>query len=99
MLKRLKNWLHGRSAVAEEPPGAQATEPPRRPAAKQSSAPTPKEDAPVERKFVREETGTYESLKILDSSITEDSPDDGADPYNTGGFDRSRNWDKRFSNK
>ena len=47
-------------------------------------------------KYIREETGTHETLSILDESI-EDTPDEeGIDPYNTGQFDRSRSWDKRF---
>jgi hypothetical protein len=50
----------------------------------------------IRNKFLREETGTHESLKILDDSIVESGEETGIDPYNTGGFDRSRNWDKRF---
>ena len=45
---------------------------------------------------VREDTGTHETLKILDDSSDASSDETGFDPYNTGGFDRSRNWDKRF---
>lgn len=38
-----------------------------------------------------------DSLSILDEDAAEDSRDDGGiDPYNTGQFDRSKNWDKRF---
>ena len=59
----------------------------------------PGKNAPAQRQFVREATGTYETLKILDASILEDAQDDGADPYNTGGFDRSKSWDKRFDSK
>lgn len=47
-------------------------------------------------KFVREETGTHETLKIIDDSIVDSGEETGLDPYNTGGFDRSRNWDRRF---
>ena len=47
-------------------------------------------------KYVREDTGTHETLKILDESLVGSTDDDGFDPYNTGGFDRSRNWDRRF---
>ena len=36
------------------------------------------------------------ALKILDESLVGSTDDDGFDPYNTGGFDRSRNWDRRF---
>ena len=62
-----------------------------------SESPGPGKHPPARRKFVREETGTHETLKILDDSIIESPQDDGADPYNTGGFDRSKSWDKRFS--
>lgn len=48
-------------------------------------------------KYIREEAGTHETLSILDESAEPDTTEDGIDPYNTGQFDRSRNWDKRFS--
>ena len=48
-------------------------------------------------KYVREDEGTHESLSIVDESLETDSGDEGGiDPYNTGQFDRSKNWDKRF---
>ena len=50
----------------------------------------------IRNKFVREDTGTHETLKILDDSLGDSGEETGIDPYNTGGFDRSRNWDKRF---
>ena len=50
----------------------------------------------IRNKFVREDTGTHETLKILDDSLVDSGEESGIDPYNTGGFDRSRNWDKRF---
>lgn len=50
----------------------------------------------IRNKYVREDTGTHETLKILDDSIVDSGEEQGIDPYNTGGFDRSRNWDKRF---
>ena len=49
----------------------------------------------IRNRFVREDTGTHESLKILDDSMIETDEDTGFDPYNTGNFDRSRNWEKR----
>lgn len=52
----------------------------------------------IRNKFVREETGTHETLTILDDSLVDSGEEAGIDPYNTGGFDRSRNWDKRFRN-
>ena len=51
------------------------------------------------RRFIREDSGTHETLKILDDSIIDDPGDQGLDPYNTGCFDRSKTWDKPFSTK
>lgn len=50
----------------------------------------------VQKRFVREEAGTHETLKIVDESVTESGEEAGIDPYNTGSFDRSKHWDKRF---
>ena len=50
----------------------------------------------IRNKYVREDTGTHETLKILDDSLVDSGEETGIDPYNTGGFDRSKNWDKRF---
>ena len=52
----------------------------------------------IRNKYVREDTGTHDTLKILDDSMLETDEETGIDPYNTGQFDRSRNWDKRFRN-
>ena len=49
----------------------------------------------IRNKYVREETGTHETLKILDDSMIDTKEEEGIDPYNTGQFDRSKNWDKR----
>ena len=50
----------------------------------------------VRNKYVREDSGTHETLKILSDSPAFQANEDGFDPYNTGRFDRSKNWDKRF---
>jgi hypothetical protein len=50
----------------------------------------------IRNRLVREETGTHETLKILDDSMIETGEEPGIDPYNTGGFDRSKKWDQRF---
>ena len=50
----------------------------------------------IRNKYVREDTGTHETLKILDDSLVDSGEETGIDPYNTGGFDRSKNWDTRF---
>lgn len=49
----------------------------------------------IRNKFVREDTGTHETLMILDESMIDTEEETGIDPYNSGQFDRSRNWDKR----
>ena len=53
----------------------------------------------VRNKYVREETGTHETLKIIDDSLVQEEDDGGMDPYNTGRFDRSKSWDKSRSRK
>lgn len=50
----------------------------------------------IRNRFVREETGTHETLKILDDSAIDSGEATGLDPYNTGSFDRSKKWDQRF---
>jgi len=50
----------------------------------------------IRNRYVREDTGTHETLKILDDSMVDSGEEPGIDPYNTGGFDRSRKWDQRF---
>lgn len=52
----------------------------------------------IRNRFVREDTGTHDTLKILDDSLIVTDEEAGIDPYNTGQFDRSKNWDKRFRN-
>ena len=50
----------------------------------------------IRNKYIREDTGTHETLKILDDSLVDSGEETGIDPYNTGGFDRSKNWNNRF---
>lgn len=50
----------------------------------------------IRNKYVREDTGTHETLTILDDTLLDSGEEIGIDPYNTGGFDRSKNWNKRF---
>jgi hypothetical protein len=52
----------------------------------------------IRSKYVREDSGTHETLKILDDSLLDTGEEAGIDPYNTGGFDRSKNWNNRFRN-
>ena len=49
----------------------------------------------IRNKYLREDTGTHETLRIVDDSIIDTDEEEGFDPYNTGQFDRSRNWDRR----
>jgi len=49
----------------------------------------------IRNKYVREDTGTHETLKIIDDSILDSDDEIGADPYNTGRFDRSKSWGSR----
>ncbi|MBT8083649.1 MAG: hypothetical protein KJN72_00380 [Woeseia sp.] len=47
-------------------------------------------------KYVREDAGTHDNLKIFEEDLLEVAEDDsGIDPYNTGQFDRSESWNKR----
>ena len=50
----------------------------------------------VRNKYIREDSGTHDNLKILDADSLELKEDDGIDPYNTGRFDRSQSWNSRF---
>lgn len=57
----------------------------------------PGKNVPGRSKFVRENVGTHDSLSIVGESVEDEEQDgEGIDPYNTGQFDRSKNWDKRF---
>ena len=59
----------------------------------------PRKNAVRRSKFVRENAGTHDTLSIVDESggaHSDNHDEEGIDPYNTGRFDRSKNWDKRF---
>jgi hypothetical protein len=49
----------------------------------------------VRNRLVREDTGTHDTLKILDESLVEAEEESGIDPYNTGRFDRAKSWEFR----
>lgn len=53
----------------------------------------------MRNKYLREESGTHDTLKIVDDSLLQSTDEDGIDPYNTGRFDRSRSWDSSRSRK
>jgi hypothetical protein len=46
--------------------------------------------------YASDDTGTREMLKLLDDSPLDPGEPVGIDPYNSGEFDRSKNWDTRF---
>ena len=46
-------------------------------------------------RYIREETGTHETLKIVDDSVFDSDDDESQfDPYNTGQFDRANSWNR-----
>ena len=49
----------------------------------------------IRSKYVREDTGTHETLRIIDDSLIDSDEETGFDPYNTGQFDRSKSWKYR----
>ena len=53
----------------------------------------------IRNKYVREDTGNHDTLKIVDDSLLKSNDEDGIDPYNTGRFDRSKSWDSSRSRK
>jgi len=53
----------------------------------------------VRNKYQREDSGTHETLRIIDDSLADPNDEAGNDPYNSGSFDRSRNWEKRYRKK
>ena len=98
MLKRLLNWLG-----VGETPDTGATTPAPGPSPHQEPDPVETFVPPVatdrsliRNKYLREDTGTHETLKILDDSIIDSGEEEGFDPYNTGDFDRPQNWQRRF---
>ena len=58
-----------------------------------------KSDGPVNvlvrNKYQQDDSATN-TLRILDDSMLEPNDEAGNDPYNSGSFDRSRNWEKRY---
>ncbi len=53
----------------------------------------------IRNKYVREDSGTHETLKIVDDSLLDSDEEFGLDPYNTGRFDRARSWNSSRSRK
>jgi hypothetical protein len=87
-----RNAVAGQTAKRPSPrpaPSARSNKPAtsRRADERQSS-----KNTATRNQYVREQTGTNETLKIFDHSLPEPEDDIAFDPYNTGGFDRSKNW-------
>lgn len=53
----------------------------------------------VRNRYIREDTGTHETLKIISATAEDQEEEDGQDPYNTGRFDRSKSWGSNRSRK
>ena len=49
----------------------------------------------IRNKYIREDSGTHETLKIVDESLLDEVEGGGVNTYDTGVFDRSKNWDSR----
>lgn len=105
MLERLRNWLEERFSDGAPPKnpalrqsGAHQLQPPVAAPAVSSKLEDggPGKNVLVRKQYIREETGTYETLKIVDESLDDSDEGFSDDPYNTGGFDRSKNWGNRF---
>ena len=67
-----------------------------RPVDRQVESAGPGKNVLIRNKYIREDTGTHETFKILDDSLVDSGEETGLDPYNTGSFDRSKKWDQRF---
>jgi len=90
----------GRSARAPEPARRAGDQPPpAAPARPEIDDAGPGKNVLIRNRYRREDTGTHETLTILDDSMVDSGEETGIDPYNTGNFDRSKNWDKRFRNR
>jgi len=53
----------------------------------------------IRNKYIREDSGTHETLKIVDDSLLDSDDEFGLDPYNTGRFDRAQSWNSSRSRK
>ena len=109
MLNKIGNWLKGSpedeqlkrkpklnkavNAAAERRRAALAAE---ANAAKAKAERLAKPPTNGRSRYIREDTGTHETLKIVDESLFDDTADEGIDPYNTGSFDKSKNWSKSY---
>jgi len=84
MLARLKNWLNDNFSSSESPSADRLKRTGTHVAAHPVRNTEPK---PV--KLVK-------AHSPLDDSLVDPDEEAGIDPYNTGGFDRSKNWNNSF---
>jgi hypothetical protein len=108
MLTQLKNWLGlGKSGEDSAPRDFSGyhTDPTHRArsASAGASRPGPGAAGSIERRKGERrhqqsggDTDRMPILSILDDPGPPGGSTDGFDPYNTGDFDRSRNWERRF---
>jgi hypothetical protein len=95
MLARLKNWLNNKFSTGNSTSADRSKRTGTHVGAQPAQTVSPN-NSPARNKSAREDTATDETLTILDSPITDPDEEAGIDPYNTGGFDRSKNWNKSF---
>jgi hypothetical protein len=108
MLENLKNWLSdkfskGDSASTDRPKKTRAqlsarpnkTTAGNSPSTRKNDESAPNQTTRRRSRLIREETGTHETLTIIDDSLEDQGEEAGFDPYNTGAFDRSKNWNSR----
>lgn len=112
MIEKFKRWLEERRSPEERPatrqPRAMKSQPHTlgrqftqaknddRSGESVGTPQAPEDESLVRKKFLREDTGTHETFTILDDSLSDSGDETGIDPYNTGAFDRSKTWDRRF---
>jgi hypothetical protein len=95
-LKSTRTYVSAQSTKNTEPKPAQAANPDNAPVSSRHEDRASNENTVVRNKYVREDTGTHETLTIIDNSLPDPDEEADIDPYNTGGFDRSKNWNNRF---
>jgi hypothetical protein len=105
MLEKLKSWFKVRASSKKSAPKLKKHKLPRPDSelvqidhehVYRIESNGPGKNVLVRNDYVGEDTGNHDTLKILDDSLADSAEDSGLDPYNTGGFDRSKNWDRRF---
>lgn len=101
MLQKILRWLDERKSTTSTPPpqdlrktGAHSR--PMIARSKNGRRSSDDANAAINGKREREKTVTDDELELLDEAAAKSGEATGIDPYNTGGFDRSKNWDSHF---